>query len=561
VYVSGWGGGINVQQQYTTGNTSGLVEVNPLPGIPLADGKDFYFFVLEKNATSQLFGSHFGQNGGLGDHVDGGTSRFDDNGVIYQAICANCTGGAIFPTTPGSWSPANGSTNCNQAVIKIEMNFAGVGAAIQSSINAVKYDTSGCAPLKVDFEDTLLKGKKYYWNFGDGSPLQITTSNLISHLFNGVGNFRVMLIAEDSSTCNIRDTSFINIKVGDNLATPNFNSDKVPPCASLTMQFTNTSAFTYGTFGPKSFVWDYGDGSPKDTSGFNPARIHVYAAQGNYRVKLVVHDTLFCNSPDSIVKEIRLNPLVSARFNTPNTGCVPYKAFFKNTSIAGTDFLWDFGDGQSSTVTSPSHIYPNTGVYNVRLIANDNTTCNKTDTSAFFTITVVNNPVASFSWAPNPPIENMPVNFTNMSIGADHYLWNFGDGTSSTLINPTHQYDATGTYISELIAYNSAECSDTFRLKVNVIVIPLFDIPNAFTPSKPGLNSKIKVEGFGIAKLNWKIFNRWGQLVFESNNKNDGWDGKFKGEIQPMDVYVFTLDLEFSDGKKMRKTGDITLLK
>ena len=99
VYVSGWGGGVNVQHGYTSGNTSGLPEVNPLSGIPAADGADFYFFVLERNANRQLFGSHFGQFGGFGDHVDGGTSRFDENGIIFQAICANCGGGAQFPTT------------------------------------------------------------------------------------------------------------------------------------------------------------------------------------------------------------------------------------------------------------------------------------------------------------------------------------------------------------------------------------------------------------------------------------------------------------------------------
>ena len=561
VYVSGWGGGINVQQQYTSGNTSGLTEVNPLTGIPAADGKDFYFFVLEKNANSQLFGSHFGQNGALGDHVDGGTSRFDDNGVIYQAVCANCSGGAVFPTTPGSWSTSNGSTNCNQACIKIEMNFAGVGAGVQASINSVKNDTSGCVPLKVDFADTLLKGKKYYWDFGDGSPVVITTAGVTSHTYNVIGNFRVMLIAEDSTTCNIRDTAFVIIKVGDNLATPNFSFAKIAPCASLTMQYTNTSTATLGSFGPKSFVWDYGDGSPKDTVGFSPPRLHTYAGPGSYFVKLYIYDTTFCNSPDSIVKEIRLNPLVKAQFKTPAFGCVPYTAIFENTSLAGTDFLWQFGDGNTSTIISPTHLYSIPGTYNVRLIASDTNTCNKIDTSAFFTITVVANPTALFSWAPNPPQENTPVRFTNLSTGATSYEWNFGDGIISTETNPTHQYNVSGTYNAALVAFNASGCTDTFNLDVNVIVIPLLDIPNAFTPAQEGLNSVIRVEGFGITKMSWKIYNRWGQLVFESVNKSLGWDGKFKGKLQAMDVYTYTLDVEFSDGKKMRKTGDITLLR
>lgn len=89
----------------------------------------------------------------------------------------------------------------------------------------------------------------------------------------------------------------------------------------------------------------------------------------------------------------------------------------------------------------------------------------------------------------------------------------------------------------------------------------MLDVPNAFTPGQFGINGVIKVTGFGIGKMQWKIYNRWGQLVFSSNSRFEGWDGTFKGALQPMDVYTYTLDVEFTDGKKVRKVGDITLLK
>ncbi|MEP7164915.1 MAG: PKD domain-containing protein [Ferruginibacter sp.] len=562
VYVSGWGGGINVDQHYTTGNTTGLPEVNPLPGLPSADGADFYFFVLEKNAQSQLFGSHFGQFGALGDHVDGGTSRFDDNGVIYQAMCANCNGGTVFPTTPGSWSTGNGSSGCNEAAVKIEMNFTGVAAGLQASINAVINDTTGCIPLTVNFMDTLQKGKKFYWNFGDGSPVVVTTAFNVSHTYNFVGNFTVMLIAEDSLTCNIRDTAYKIIKAGNNKANLDFIFQKLLPCESLTMQFTNTSSPTFGSFGPRSFYWDYGDGSPRDTAALTPPRVHTYAGPGVYNVKLFILDTTFCNSPDSIEKTIRLSPIVTASFKTAALGCAPYTAVFDNTSLAGTDFKWEFGDGTFSTDVTPTHLYANPGTYNVRLIAIDTNTCNKIDTSAYFTITVVSKPTAFFSWSPVPPQENVPVSFTNLSSpDATHFLWNFGDGESSTVRDPVYQYNATGTFTAELIAYNAANCTDTFRLPVNVIVLPLLDVPNAFTPGRFGVNGIVSVKGFGIGKMEWRIYNRWGQLIFQTSNRSQGWDGTFKGKLQPMDVYAYTLDVEFTNGKKLRKTGDITLLK
>jgi len=222
--------------------------------------------------------------------------------------------------------------------------------------------------------------------------------------------------------------------------------------------------------------------------------------------------------------------------------------------------LWDFGDGSTSTDVNPSHIFGATGTFNVRLIAIDTTTCNRTDTLTF-PITVFSIPSAGFSFSPIPAEENKPTNFTNFSSGAISYLWDFGDGKTSDQANPTHQYNATGTYKTCLIAINAAGCRDTFCLDVPAIILPELGVPNAFTPGKFGVNGIIKVLGFGINKMNWKIYNRWGQLVFSSSTPDLGWDGTFKGTLQPMDVYTYSLDVEFTDGKKLRKTGDISLLR
>ena len=575
VYVSGWGGGLNVMQGYTSGNTNGLPEVNPLSGIPPADGQDFYFFVLQKDAQQQLFGSHFGQFGGLGDHVDGGTSRFDENGIIYQAICANCGGNSpprvFFPTTAGSWSQINGAADCNEAAVKIEMNFSGVGAQIQAAINGDTRDTLGCIPLTVNFKDLLRKGVTYYWNFNSvanpGGVDQTTTVPSTTFTFNTVGVYRVRLISEDLNTCNLRDTSYITIKAGDNKVTPKFTAQKIGPCTSNTYQFTNQSFSVLGSsFGPQSFIWDYGDGSAQETTGFTPDRIHTFPAAGTYFVKLFVIDDQFCNAPDSIIDTLRINPLVKAIPLSPALGCAPYEAHFTNNSLAGLSWLWDFGDpasgaSNSSTDFEPTHIYQNVGTYMYRLIAYDSTTCNKVDTSAYFNIKVVQKPQARADWAPNPPQANVPVRFSNLSSFSDSYLWDFGDGETSTEFAPLHEYNATGAYNAKLIAYSIAGCTDTFLLIVNVIVNPLLDVPNAFTPGRFGINSVVNVRGFGIGKMNWRIYNRWGQLIFQSASKKIGWDGTYKGKLQPLDVYTYTLEVEFTDGNKLRKTGDITLLR
>ena len=573
VYVSGWGGGLNNSKLYPSAGTFGMPLKNQLTnsnGQPITqpDGQDFYFFVLEKNAQSQLFGSYFGQFGGLGDHVDGGTSRFDANGVIYQALCS-CAGGnpGPFPTTPGAWSITNPSNSCNEAGAKIEMNFAGVGASVKATIDGV-IDTIGCVPLSINFTDTLAKGKIYIWDYGDPSygkkDTTFAPNNTTSHTYNNVGTFRVRLVAIDSATCNVADTVYINVKVGNNQVVPNFSFIKLDSCASLRYRFDNLTTAPNPKYTNQTFIWDFGDGSARIRTGF-ASQIHTFPSVGQYTVRLIVDDTTFCNSPDSTAKTVRINPNVKAIFSTSTRGCVAYTPVFKNNSLGGTDWLWELGDGAFSTAFEPVHIYSQVGSYNVRLIAIDTTTCNKTDTSAFFTITVYPIPVSGFTWSPSPPLENTKTTFTNISVGATRYLWDFGDGATSTDVNPVHLFNKTDTFHVVLLAFNDADCVDTFAANVPTIIRPLLDVPNAFTPGRFSggsyNNGIIKVEGFGVGKMIWNIYNRWGQVVFSATSISEGWDGTFKGVIQPMDVYAYTLDVEFTDGKKLRKTGDITLLR
>ena len=561
VYVSGWGGAFNSERGYPCAGTNGLqFLVTPDAIKSTTDGNDFFFFVLEKNAIGQLFGSFFGQNKGFDDHVDGGTSRFDENGIIYQAVCANCgnTPNIFFPTTPGVWAPNNLSVNCNEAMVKIEMNFGGVGASVKATINGV-IDTIGCVPLTVKFTDTLAKGKRYIWNFGDNTPNVTTVApdNSVSHQYNTVGIFKLMLVSVDSTTCNISDTAYVLVKVGNNLVSPQFSASKTGGCQSLTFQFVNNTTAVIPTFTSTSFLWNFGDNSPLVRAG-KENQTHTYPGPGTYNVTLIVDDTTFCNFPDSITKTVRLAVNVKAQFITPDKGCVPYTAQFNNTTLGGTDFIWDFGDNSiPSTSISPNHLYTDTGTFLVKLIGIDTSTCNLRDTF-LFQITVFPIPTAFFTFS--PPENNTPVDFINSSFKATNYFWDFGDGETSTQANPRHLFNESKAFNVCLVAINDAGCRDTLCKQVTAKIIPLLDLPNAFTPGKFG-NGIVKVTGFGISKMDWKIYNRWGQLVFATTSQNLGWDGTFKGVIQPMDVYTYTLDVVFTDGKMLRKTGDITLLR
>ena len=565
VYVSGWGGTvIETTPPYAVSGTTGLT-TTPDAIKSNTDGRDFYFFVLEKDAKSQLFGSFFGQQdpNKISDHVDGGTSRFDQDGIIYQAICANCQGGQ-FPITPGVVGSSNPSGRCNEAVVKISFDLSGVRGGVKAGINNVDGDTTGCVPVTVSFRDTVLLAKSYEWFFADGTPTQFNNNSQITHTFSAVGNYRVRMIAVDSAKCYPRDTTYVNIIVRADKAPVLAAAIKLPPCESNTYRFENQSTAPAGKpFSNNSFLWMFGDGSPDVVAG-TAAVIHKFPGAGTYNVKLVLTDTNYCNAPDTFPLTLRVSPNVVAKFETPPSGCAPYLATFTNTSLGGSSFTWTFSDGSVSNETSPTKLFSKPGTYTVKLVAVDNNTCNLVD-STQSTIIVSGKPTAAFTFSPNPPQENIITTFSNLSENAIRYNWDFGDGTSlqtnSKDTTVKHQYKKTDTYTACLIAINEFGCEDTVCEAIPIIINPLLDVVSAFSPNNDGVNDRAVVIGYGIEKMTFRIYNRWGEMVFESANQEQGWDGKYKGKNQPMDAYGYTLEALMFGGTRVQKSGSITLVR
>ena len=499
--------------------------------------------------------------------MDGGTSRFDKQGVIYEAICANCYGGAQFPTTPGAYKTANGtgSLGCNEAAVKIAFNFAGVAAGLKTVTHG-RGDSVGCVPLTVTLSDTIRNAQSYIWVFGDGTSETTSSANFeVNHTYTAIGNYQVMLIAIDSNSCNVADTAYRTIVVSNNPASLDFDFAKLPPCTSLTYLFNNLStAPATVPFTNTSFTWNFGDGQSGIPAGL--AQItHSFPSPGPYNVTLSLVDTNYCNYPLDTTKLVNVAQNVKALFTTPAQGCAPDSAIFTNTSTGGETYYWNFGDGSpiDSVDISPIHFYPNPGTYTITLIAVDSNTCNKTDTYSF-TITLQPKPSADFTFRPVPSEPNTPTVFTPTSSPVVKYLWEFGDGTSETKTEPdtvVHLYVRSDTFNVCLIVTNEAGCTDTVCHPVQAIIHPLLDVPNAFTPGRFGQNGIVKVVGFGITHMTWRIYNRWGQMVFQSDDPYIGWDGTYRGTPQPMDVYAYTLEAEYSDGTHATKKGDITLIR
>lgn len=573
VYVSGWGGGANsfANPQYPTAGTFNM-PVTPDAFQSATDGSDFYFFVLKKNASAQLYGSFFGQRGGDGgwDHVDGGTSRFDSKGVIYQALCANCknvpSGQPLispYPVSAGAYgniNPAATGGGCNLGMVKIRFDFSGVDVSLRA---VGSRQLNFCLPARVQFVDTLKQAKQYIWIWNDGTKNDTTTSNPFTHTFTRTGFFDVKLIGIDSNTCNVKDSAFMRIRVTADSVAVKFSSKRLPPCTGLTYEFTNESdrLSSIPNFSSNSFVWIWGDGSKNDTSGIAPPVLHTFPSPGSYNVRLVLIDSNFCNVSDTFkVMSFQVASTIRAGFSAGN-GCIPYRLSVRDSSFGAVTYKWVSNDGQVSTDPLPDFTYTIPGTYSVKQYIYNPSSCNLED-SVVQSFQVYGPPRAGFIYTPNPSKENTPTQFLNRASGdVVKWIWDFGDNTTSNETNPIHQYIRPGINNVCQIVFNAQGCSDTVCTSVESIINKLNELPTAFTPNGDGSNDIFRVRGFGISKMIFRIYNRQGLLLFESRSFDIGWDGTYKGVPQPMDAYAWTLEAEYFTGEKIRKKGDVTLIR
>jgi len=553
IYISGWGGIVVAGEGIppSTGSTTGL-PITSNAAQKTTDGKDFYFICLSKDATTLLYATYMGGTGAVGEHVDGGTSRFDKYGIVYQAICGGCGGTSSFPTTTGAWSTVNRSHNCNEIALKIAFELGNVVARAQAYPN-----TKGCLPFTVNFGDSSINALTYAWDFGDGGK---DTVRYPIHTFTSVGTFTVRLIINNPNACKILDTAFLTIVVDTNYINPGFTTNVQDSCGPYIASFTNTSGFshTVGAAGFTTFKWLFGDGT--SYSGTNPPT-HTYAASGTYTVLLVMTDSTSCNSPDTVKRTLNMNSItVAAKFFAPDSVCKNAIVTFDDSSSHGATYLWDFGDGNTSTAATGKHIFDSVGTFTVMYVVSNPASCNGSDTFRK-QITVLDIPTANFSFSPLVAQTNVPTTFTNLSVNATRYAWVFGDGDLSSEVNPVHQFRRSGNYNVCLYARNRSNCPAFLCRTVTADVKPLADLPSAFSPNGDGSNDILYVRGAGIASMDLQIFNRWGVLLFESKDQATGWDGTYNGQPQPIEAYAYVLHVTFIDDTKFVKKGNVTLLR
>ena len=228
---------------------------------------------------------------------------------------------------------------------------------------------------------------------------------------------------------------------------------------------------------------------------------------------------------------------------------------------------WELGDGSIATGDAVNHTYVDALCYDVEV---DVTTIDGCNTSATFSdyICVWQMPTADFSYNPSQPdLYNTTVSFENESVFGSSFEWSFGDGGGSVDFHPDHTYPAVGnqTYEVELIAISDEGCRDTTSQFLTIDEVVLYFIPNTFTPNEDPFNQvfyPVFIPGFYPADFHLTIFNRWGEIVWESYDTTGGWDGTYGGEFADDGVYIWELSFrENKTDKKYQVIGHVTLLK
>ncbi|WP_170288136.1 PKD domain-containing protein [Prolixibacter denitrificans] len=420
----------------------------------------------------------------------------------------------------------------------------------------------GCSPLTVSFSNLSTGGATYYWDFADASfSSEFQPRHTFVNTTSKDSVFMVQLVATSVNGCT--DTISKSILVHPTPQTAFSVDPQVQTFPDKTVQITNE---TPG--GPWDYVWNFGD-MTEEVEG--DVTSHDFEEPGNYDITLTASSD-FCSQ--KVVQRVTvLAGPPSAVFEPDTAGCPPLRVQFRNQSENGFRYVWDFGDGNYSTQKTPDHTFFAEGTYNVHLQV-----FNQVGDVAESEKQIVVYPAvrAYFNLYPSRvKIPGEKVSFSNFSENADNYLWDFGDGDTSTVYEPEHEYQKEGVFPVTLIATSKFGCVDTFTVSQGVETYSdaKVSVPNAFMPSKDGPNGGKYTPGDrynhvfypvvakgDIEQYQMQIFNRWGNLMFLSNDIDIGWDGYYNGELASPGVYIWRIKCTFKDGSQIIKAGDVTLL-
>jgi len=671
VYLTAWGGNTN-----DAGSTNGL----PITGNAAqttTDGSDYYLLVMKDDASALDYATFYGGSSSA-EHVDGGTSRFDKKGHVYQAVCAGCGGYSDFPTTTSCNSSTNNSINCNNAVFKFDFDVPVVIADFQQPGVL-------CAPATVNFSNSSYIGTNssanFFWDFDDGNSSNVKNP---SHTFSNPGIYNVKLIISDATSCNLSDTITKKVVIlgdrtdtlstktichGDytqigitplndpnvtyiwspafNLSSTNISNPIANPPSSRYYKLLVSNGICTDTLIQKvevfniiadagndttmcdtlinlkassnhknlNFIWS-SNNSFTDTLNINlqDSNLVVSVLNPTYFYLKVFYDKT-CYSIDSVLVDKRIK--LSENYNNPlcfgdSNGAISINASGGNSPYT---YIWNNGSSGSSlnnlgggtfkvlvkdqdnciaetsiTLIEPPLLESNPSVLNIP--------CEDACIGEAFVNVVGGTPPYSYSWndpnnqQTNPATQlcdgefivtitdsnncitldtveiidsSLYMNFSAWIVGGKDsiyegqslqlmsnnygsqysYLWDPSQGLSNpNIYNPIAEPKTSTTYYVTLRDQYGCEWNDSVFIYVSDVIY-----------------DKLYVRSSVIYEISFRIYNRWGELVFETNDINNGWDGYYKGKLSEPGVFVYHLDVICYNKEIFKKKGNITLMR
>jgi gliding motility-associated-like protein len=506
--------------------------------------------------------------------LNGNTFSFNGTGVFQGTGTFNWNFGPYAnPPTASTTSVSNVVFSAPGSYpIAFTVNENGCSATSTKTIDVYQnpiasignYTNVGCDPVTINFNNTSTAGTPmaFLWQFSDGTTSTIQNP---THVFSPPGIYSFSLSVITNQKCI--DTSMV-LAVNSITVTPtptaqfNYISSTGLCFNSNSFLFNSTSIFQGST---GTLLWNFGNNSNTSTATTPVVTNVSYNNIGTYTVTLTATE-YSCSNTETKTIELYENPAASVN---PHLllGCDPVTIDFDNTSTAASamSYLWQFSDGSTSNLKNPSHVFSPNGIYTYTLTVSTNNKCVNTSSISINSLTVNPTPTASFSATPLiASIFDAEISFYNTSFSASNISWNytFGDGNSSSDINNTHTYATYGDYNVTQTIINQFGCVNTKEIVIKILPEFRFWVPNAFTPeNNDQLNDIFKPIVIGVKEYKFMIFDRWGELLFQTTDTDSGWDGKYKNRLCKQDVYVWKCDFKNIVSKEFEShTGHVTLL-
>lgn len=536
MYISGWG--------------ANILQATPLSGMPVTpnafqatapNGFDFYLAVLDRDFDGLLYGSYIGGNQSQ-EHVDGGTSRFDKNGVVYQSVCGGCGANSDFPTSPGAWSSSNLSNNCNNLIFKFDFDL----------IPEAQFSTSdllGCADYEVTFQNTSPPSDSYLWDFGNGDTTSVVYNPVV--IYTQPGTYHVTLTVTDS-VCLLTDTAEITIVVTPQLQLQ-VSSDTIL-CTPQPLTFTANS---YGS--ATTFIWS-DDPLFSDTLNTSISDSTLTITPGGTTTYYVQVSNPGCTMTDSVTVFFVDGALVISGDQQLCIG--ETSTLTASISIPGVTFNYSWEPQAILTPTGQDNVVTAQPVQDTWVVvtAAGSNGCFDQD-SILLEVGNLGAPVTATAF-PEVVLPGETSTLTALPPGFS-YSWSPVTGLS----NPTGQI--TQATVNETTTYTvtvtDGICSQSSSVTVKVLDVackePFLYVPNAFSPNGDNENDVLYVRSAIATEILFRVFDRWGEMIFETRSLNEGWDGTFRGKLVDPDTYDYYLEAICTGGEQSIIKGNITLIR